>query len=108
MTNEQAFAEFQYAVNHWFQFMDVPTRCKAIELTRKVALQPIGEVQHQQVVVKHVNGEPNRFKVDGRGAHFIGKVWMIHKNTRQKIRCTKEEVAEYQAKGFERGGARSK
>lgn len=51
---------------------------------------------------------PDGSKVDGRGSHFAGKVWMIHKQTREKIRIDAGQVAEYEFKGYERGGPRSK
>ncbi len=44
----------------------------------------------------------------GRGAHFIGKVWMIHQVTRAKVRVPAGEVAGMEATGYVRGGPRSK
>jgi len=43
----------------------------------------------------------------GRGAHFAGKAWLIHKETRQKIRVPVEQVEQYLGE-YERGGPRSK
>jgi hypothetical protein len=45
--------------------------------------------------------------VDGRGQHFKGKAWLIHKITREKIRVPLEQVDEYLGE-YERGGPRSK
>lgn len=105
MTNEQAFAEFQYAVNHWFKFMDVVTRCKAIELAREVALRSVGEVQHQQQVIAKAPVEACK----GRGAHlkqYAGFVWMLNRETMERARVAPSEVSAYEAKGFIRRGAR--
>jgi hypothetical protein len=46
-------------------------------------------------------------KVDGRGRHFAGKAWLIHKITREKIRVPKEQVSQYLSE-YEVGGPRSK
>ena len=43
----------------------------------------------------------------GRGHHFAGKAWLIHKVTREKIRVPQEEVSKY-LNEYERGGPRSK
>lgn len=43
----------------------------------------------------------------GRGAHFLGKVWMINKTTGDKKRVSKDEVAQYEWAGYIRGGPRS-
>jgi hypothetical protein len=44
---------------------------------------------------------------DGRGHHFAGKAWMIHRVTRVKIRVPKADVASYLGE-YDLGGARSK
>ncbi len=44
---------------------------------------------------------------DGRGSHFAGKAWLIHKETREKIRVPVEEVSKY-LNEYDRGGPRSK
>lgn len=44
---------------------------------------------------------------DGRGHHFAGKAWLIHKITRVKIRVPMAEVEQYLGE-YERGGPRSK
>lgn len=47
-------------------------------------------------------------KPSGRGHHLAGKVWMIHKTTREKVRIDPDQVIEYEFKGYEKGGPRSK
>lgn len=44
----------------------------------------------------------------GRGQHFVGKVWMIHKDSRAKCRVPSAEVSAYEARGYVKGGPRSK
>jgi hypothetical protein len=44
----------------------------------------------------------------GRGSHFVGKTWLIHSFTRQKIRVDHSEVEKYMSEGWEKGGPRSK
>lgn len=51
--------------------------------------------------------EANEVK-SGRGSHFVGKTWLIHSFTRQKIRVDQNEVEKYMSEGWERGGPRSK
>lgn len=47
-----------------------------------------------------------------RGSHlaamFTGKVWMLNRVSGERARVLPAEVADYAAKGFERGGPRSK
>lgn len=46
--------------------------------------------------------------VDGRGKHFIGKVWMVkHGPEKHKVRIDQSQVSEYEAQGYVRGGPRS-
>lgn len=40
--------------------------------------------------------------------HLAGKIWMIHKETREKIRIPLTEISMYEQRGYERGGPRSK
>lgn len=47
-------------------------------------------------------------QASGRGAQFVGKVWMLNRATGERARVLPAEVADYAAKGFERGGPRSK
>lgn len=45
----------------------------------------------------------------GRGAHFLGKTWLINVASREKIRIDKDKADELVATGeWERGGPRSK
>jgi hypothetical protein len=44
---------------------------------------------------------------DRRGQHFAGKAWLIHKQTRVKIRVPIAEVESYLGE-YERGGPRSR
>lgn len=57
---------------------------------------------------KPVEAATDEVKSEGRGAHFVGKVWMIHNHTRQKIRIDSSEVSLYEGRGYVRGGPRSK
>lgn len=43
-----------------------------------------------------------------RGAHFANTAWVINKTSREKLRIPKDQVESYLAKGYERGGPRSK
>lgn len=40
--------------------------------------------------------------------HLAGKVWMIHKDSREKKRVALTEIVMYEKLGYERGGPRSK
>ncbi len=106
MTNERALEEFKFAVNQWFRHMDMPTRQKAILVANASLHLPLGEVLHQEVVVTHVHGEANQFRV--QGAQFAGKVWMLNRATGERARVLPGEVESYTSRGFERGGPRSK
>lgn len=44
----------------------------------------------------------------GRGVQFVGKVWMLNRETGERARVIPAEVADYAAKGYVRGGPRSK
>jgi hypothetical protein len=105
MTNECALEEFKFAVNQWFRHMDMPTRQKAILVANASLHLPLGEVFHQEVVRKPV-AQP--FGYPGRGGMFVGKVWMLNRSTGERARVLPGEVADYVAKGFEKGGPRSK
>lgn len=45
-------------------------------------------------------------KPEGRGHHFVGKVWMLNKNN-HKVRVDAAEQSGYEAKGYKLGGPRS-
>lgn len=62
------------------------------------------------VKVVHNHGTPNSFSVapSGRGAHFAGKVWVIHQTTRELKRIDPKELDSHLADGYVRGGPRSK
>lgn len=44
----------------------------------------------------------------GRGHHFAGKVWVINRATHDLKRVGVDELANYEAAGYVRGGPRSK
>lgn len=44
----------------------------------------------------------------GKGASLIGKVWMIHHKDRLRARVAAIEVSAYEAKGYVRGGPKTK
>ena len=58
--------------------------------------------------------EPDRviddteIKPTGRGSYLVGKCWMIHTHTREKVLIDQAEQALYEGRGFVKGGARSK
>lgn len=43
----------------------------------------------------------------GRGAGFLGKVWMLNRSTGARARIEASEIGNYEAKGYVRGGPRS-
>jgi hypothetical protein len=45
---------------------------------------------------------------DGRGAHFAGKLWMRHIETRKLVRVSANQVDSHLANGYERSSPRSK
>lgn len=47
-------------------------------------------------------------KGQGRGAQFVGKVWVIHQETRELKRIDPNELDSYLGRGYIRGGPRSK
>ena len=42
-----------------------------------------------------MNFKPSTTKTDMRGAHFVGKTWMVNHTTKQKIRVDQSQVNEY-------------
>lgn len=48
------------------------------------------------------------FEIAEKQHHLAGKIWMIHKETRDKIRIPLTEISMYEQRGYERGGPRSK
>ena len=59
------------------------------------------------------SGEPRPIyhtqkQYDGRSAAFAGKVWVINRSTHHLCRIDPNELANYEAKGYVRGGPRSK
>lgn len=57
---------------------------------------------------EHPFNQPIKSSSDGRGHHFTGKVWVINRITHDLKRIDPSELASYEAKGYERGGPRSK
>lgn len=51
-----------------------------------------------------VSSEPK----SGRGAGFVGSVWVLNRSTGHKARIQASELAGYEANGYVRGGPRSK
>lgn len=47
-------------------------------------------------------------RTSGKGAQFVGKVWMLNRATGERARVLPGEVASYAAQGYVRGGPRSK
>lgn len=112
MTNEQAFEEFKFATNQWFRHMDGSTRWKAVQFATEALQLPVGEVLHQDSITDtNTHGQPMHrpaFGYPGRGGSFVGKVWMLNRATGERARVLPGEVDDYAARGFERGGPRSK
>lgn len=46
-------------------------------------------------------------KPEGRGQHFVGKIWMVNKSTGDKKRIDPTEQTLYEGRGYVRGGPRS-
>lgn len=46
--------------------------------------------------------------INGRGAHFAGKLWVIHQTTRELKRIDPSELDSHLGAGYVRGGPRSK
>src|SRR4051812_47213713 len=60
------------------------------------------ETERQKVLIAEaLKPQPvsdDEIKPTGKGAHFIGKVWMIHSQSRQKIRIDQGEVSLYEGR----------
>ena len=68
-----------------------------VEKNKPVYVQAIGRGERVSAV-----------EANGRGSHFVGKVWLIHSFTRAKIRVDQSEVDKYISEGWIKGGPRSK
>lgn len=103
-TNDRAFVEVQYAVNHWFQFMNAETKAKLVAYAQgwaqETAFQAPVITETAKPVVSVSHGE-------GRGKANIGKVWMVNKATGQRARVEADSVSDFQSRGYVRGGPRS-
>ena len=95
--------------NYWGVRFDGPNEQYVIDKARAQ-----WEVERKRVMdspINDIDGEDEEEvdeKPTGRGSHFVGKAWLIHTVTREKIRVPKEEVDKYLLNGYERGGPRSK
>jgi hypothetical protein len=98
MTNEQAFLEFQFAVNQWFKYMDRKTREKAVAFAQSGLVLPSEPIKHHVPAVKK--------PVEDRRHHWIGTIWMLNRETGERARVKPSEVVEYETKGFIRRGIR--
>jgi hypothetical protein len=103
-TNDRAFVEVQYAVNHWFQFMNAETRAKAVAYAQGWAKETAFQAPVITETAKPVSVPPVN---SGRGKANIGKVWMVNKATSSLVRALPEQVAGLEARGYVRGGPRS-
>lgn len=54
-----------------------------------------------------VDKSANHVKGSGRGAHFAGKVWVVNRQLHDLKRIPESELADYEARGYVRGGPRS-
>lgn len=66
-------------------------------------LRIVGSSEQEEIAKPKNNGSG-----DGRGQHFLGKVWMINRTTGHKARVEPSEVSGFEASGYVRGGPRSK
>lgn len=115
VTQERAFAEFQYAVNHWFQFMDEATRNRAATLAGVAVTELPSEPSVYCAVAPakdrleaEIKSRLEAHKPSGKGKVFVGTIWMINRNTGARARIPAEQYDAFVAQGFERGGPRSK
>lgn len=94
------------------------TRIEAIEraenwYTRERARQfkleaGVDRASHDSENRASINPSVSGLINSGKGSHLRGIAWMVHEVTREKIRVPVAEVEAYVAKGYFKGGARSK
>lgn len=84
------------------------TEAEAVEKIVNLYNTEKNKFAHVQTVGRGARPEPEAQTGVGRGSHFVGKTWLIHSFTRQKIRVDQSEVEKYMSEGWEKGGPRSK
>jgi hypothetical protein len=57
---------------------------------------------------KHEDSDEAEYKPSGRGVGLAGKIWVFNRATGQRARIDAAEMASYEAKGYIKGGPRSK
>lgn len=86
----------------------------AAEKARQVSIYGQGYETQQEpnnFAAKAENTETfnqNPWTATGRGQGFFGKVWMLNRATQERARVEANQVSAYEAKGYVRGGLRSK
>jgi hypothetical protein len=110
-TNEQALAEFQYGLNHWFKFMDAETRAKAAALVPSALTIPMVKVQNvPSPPVSPSKDTPTVLASPGpgRGKAAVGTAWLLNRETGERARVSNGEVENYLARGFIKAGPRTR
>lgn len=79
------------AAENWFQY----------ERQRKI----VGSVATE---VATTPDNRTGYNPGGRGTQFIGKVWMLNRQTGERARIDVAEISQYEARGYVKGGPRSK
>lgn len=104
----------------WLAYMDLGTcsmsffadsKLKAVEKAERFfaaekarQVQIVGNIKAEVVEP----AETNPWAATGRGQGFAGKVWMLNRATQERARVEANQVSAYEAKGYVRGGPRSK
>lgn len=97
----------------WMAYVVLPNGkrwdVQSLAATEEVAIEKLVKL-YESEIVKYAKCDVSHDEpvTSGRGAHFVGKVWMIHSFTRNKIRVDASEVEKYEAEGYIKGGPRSK
>lgn len=87
MANGQRWNVAAFAVSEDEAIEEI-TNLWAIERSKIKIIDPWGDIEPKQ-------------------HHLAGKIWMIHKETRNKVRISLTEITMYENKGYIRGGPRS-
>lgn len=117
-THKSWLAHMDLGTCHMDFFAD--TKLKAVE--KATAFFAAEKARQVQIVgnIKAEAVEPTKFNpwagvlgrpsmpADGRGQGFAGKVWMLNRATQERARVEANQVSVYEAKGYVRGGPRSK
>lgn len=111
-THKSWLAHMDLGTCHMDFFAD--TKLKAVEKAERFfaaekarQIQIVGNIQAEIAVNNDTTGV-NPWAATGRGQGFAGKVWMLNRATQERARVEANQVSAYEAKGYVRGGPRSK